>query len=293
VSAEVTSLRAAVIIASAGRPTILGDVLRDVAQQTRRPDWVVLSVRGDGDLPVDGVPAGTIVVHSSGISAQRNAGIAAVPEADVVVFFDDDARVRADYLEQALAVFAADSSILGLTGRVLLDGAARAEIDTETALRALRESESVPVDARVTDRKTLYGCNLAIRTGATTQRFDERLPLYSWLEDHDLARRLLREGRLVTAPGCTIVHRGVKSGGRQAHAKLGYSQVMNPAHFVKKGSFPLWLAANEIGRRVAKNLVLSLGGPEASWRRERLRGNRLAAVDVLRGRFTPERILDL
>ena len=68
---------------------------------------------------------------------------------------------------------------------------------------------------------------------------------------------------------------------------------MNPSWFVRKGSFPVSLAADEIGRRVLKNAALSLGGPEAAWRRERLRGNALAALDVLRGRFTPERILQV
>jgi hypothetical protein len=44
---------------------------------------------------------------------------------------------------------------------------------------------------------------------------------------------------------------------------------------------------------VAKNIALSTVGPATPWRRQRLRGNTTAALDVLRGRITPERIVDL
>ncbi|TNM59449.1 glycosyltransferase family 2 protein [Streptomyces sp. NP160] len=289
-------LQVAVVIATAGRPDVVGDVLADLAAQTVAPDHVVLSVPDERSLPTGGVPDGVLVTRASGVAAQRNAGMRAVPGVDVVLFFDDDSRVRADFVENALAVFESDPSVLALSARVLLDGAVGPAVTVDDALRALAESARDPDPAGgqpVADRKTLYGCGFGYRVGATAERFDERLPLYSWLEDHDLARRLLKQGRLVTAPQCVIVHRGVKSGGRTAHVRLGYSQVMNPSWFVRKGSFPLPLAADEIGRRVVKNAVLSLGGPEAAWRRQRLRGNALAALDVLRGRFTPERILQL
>jgi hypothetical protein len=69
---------------------------------------------------------------------------------------------------------------------------------------------------------------------------------------------------------------------------------MNPVHLVGTGSFPVGLAAREIGRPVAKNVLYSLiGRSSGPWRRERLRGNAMAAADALRGRITPERILDL
>jgi hypothetical protein len=89
------------------------------------------------------------------------------------------------------------------------------------------------------------------------------------------------------------VHRAAASGGRQAHLRLGYSQVMNPVYLNRKGSFPLWLAAQQLVRPVAKNVVLSATGPATSWRRERLRGNGKAAADIVRRRITPERIVEL
>ena len=68
---------------------------------------------------------------------------------------------------------------------------------------------------------------------------------------------------------------------------------MNPVYLNRKGSFPAWLAAQQLFRPVAKNIALSAVGSSTSWRRERLRGNTTAALDVVRGRITPERIVEL
>lgn len=212
----------------------------------------------------------------------------------VVFFFDDDAVVRADYVANALAFFAAHPEVVGLTGRVLLDGAVTGEVPMSTAEAALERSFTDPQVGGWTRGRELYGCNFAVRTSAApTLRFDSRLPLYSWLEDHDFARRLMRFGVLAKVDDCVIVHRAAASGGRQAHERLGYSQVMNPFYLWRKGSFPLWLMVTEMGKRVAKNLVKSAGGSEAGWRRRRVVGNAMAGADILRGRITPERITEL
>jgi GT2 family glycosyltransferase len=279
-----------VVLASAGRPELLSEALEDVLAQTVPVD-VVVSVPDGASLPST-VPAAVRVVTARGLAAQRNAGVEAIEDRDAIVFFfDDDAVVSPDYVDRALDVFASDPGIVGLTGRVLLDGATGEAIDRE------RADAAIAADAGFRTRRThhweqLYGCNFAYRRAAApAELFDARLPLYSWLEDHDFARRLLRHGRIVKADDCVIVHRGVKSGGRAAHARLGYSQMMNPLYLHRKGSFPLWLTAKEIVPRCGKNLVLSLGGPEATWRRQRLRGNLAALRDAVTGSFEPERML--
>ena len=213
------------------------------------------------------------------------------PYADLIFFFDDDAVVRPDYLQCATDVFARRPDVVGLTGRVLLDGASGAEVGRSEAVDALRQSFESPLTRTEEHSRTLYGCNFAYRASAARElRFDDRLPQYSWLEDHDFARRLMQVGALVRAPDCVIVHRGAKSGGRQAHTRLGDPQVMNPAYFVRKGSFPVWLAAWEIFRPAAKNIALAVAGSQRRWRRERLSGNLLAVRDLASGRVTPERI---
>lgn len=286
--------RVAVVLASANRPELLGEVVADLQRQTWRNSTLVLSVPDRASLPAAPLPEGAVVVHDRGLAAQRNAGLAAVPEATHVFCFDDDAVVREDFIEQAMAFFSAHPEVVGLTGRVLLDGATGAEIPRAEADAALARSSGEPASGGWAPSRELYGCNFAFRADAVGgEKFDARLPLYSWLEDHDFARRLMRHGTLAKVQDCVIVHRGVKSGGRMAHERLGYSQVMNPAYLHHVGSFPLWLSVYETLPRTAKNLLRAVRGPEAEWRRERVRGNLRAAGDVARRRFTPERILDL
>ena len=282
-----------VILASAGRPNLLADVIKDLTAQT--VDFtLVVSVPDDESLPPAGVSADTLVVRAQGLAAQRNAGLDVVPDAEFVFFFDDDAVVRADYLERGVDFLRSHPDINGITGRVLLDGATGEEIPREVAEKTVEASFATPLSHQFAPSRELYGCNFAFRpSGAGGERFDARLPLYSWLEDHDFARRLMRHGSLAKVDDCVIVHMGTKSGGRTAHARLGYSQMMNPAYLCRTGSFSLRLAVHETVYRVGKNVARSAWGPERKWRRERLRGNLLAAGDLIRGRFTPERILKI
>ena len=287
-------LRTAVVIASAGRPELLREVIGDVRGQTASGVTLVVSVPDEASLPSGGLPPEVIVVFGRGLSAQRNVGMDAVPDADVIVFFDDDAIPRGDYVERAVDFFRDHPHVVALTGRVLLDGAVGTAISREQAAIALESSHGDPVLGDWRRGRELYGCNFAIRASRSRgARFDPRLPLYSWLEDHDLARRMLRLGIIAVVDDCVAVHRGVKSGGRTAHLRLGYSQMMNPLHFMNKGTFPLWLALHETVFRLAKNATGSVRGPESGWRRRRLHGNLLALSDVARGRITPERILEL
>jgi GT2 family glycosyltransferase len=291
-----SSTRTAVVIASANRPDLLAEILRSCARQQGTEFRTVVSVPDQGSLPadrslLDGVH---VVTGSRGLAAQRNAALRAITGVDVVAFFDDDAVPRDDYVAQAIEFFERHPEVVGLTGRVLLDGKIRGEVPRDVAEAALASSARQPTSQAWRPSRELYGCNFAFRLDrAPALRFDERLPLYSWLEDHDFARRLMRYGILANYAGCIIVHRAAASGGRQAHLRLGYSQVMNSIYLAQKGSFPLWLSAQQIFRPVAKNVALSMIGPAKSWRRERLRGNVLAGRDAARGRIMPERIVDL
>lgn len=284
------------MLASAGRPELLADALRCYGAQDGIGFQGVVSVPDDASLPEDRslLEGWRIVTGTRGLAAQRNAGMDVLGEVEFVAFFDDDAVARPDYLIAAVRFMRDHPEVVGLTGKVLLDGKITGEIDRETTAAVLARSAAETGSGRWRRTRELYGANFVIRRSAAPDlRFDERLPLYSWLEDHDFARRLMPFGSLAHVDDCVIVHRAAASGGRQSHQRLGYSQVMNAVHLVRKGSFPLWLAAQQIFRPVAKNLALSVAGPGASWRRQRLRGNAMAAADAVRGRVTPERIAHL
>lgn len=294
---NVGGLRVAVVLASAGRPALVGEIAHDLERQTYPISERLLSVPDAASVPSDLPDGWQTVTGSKGLAAQRNTALDALAdEADVVVFFDDDAVPRDDYVAHVVAYFDAHADVVGVTGRVLLDGAAHSvgEVSRADALQALAESASEQSEPSGAPSRTLYGCNFAFRRDLVPEiRFDERLPLYSWLEDHDFARRLMGRGALAGISDAVIVHRGAGSGGRTNHVRLGYSQFMNPVYLHRSGSFPLWLSAWEIFRPTAKNIAYSVGGSQSTWRRERVRGNALALGDVVRGRITPERITEL
>lgn len=292
----VGQLRVAVVLASAGRPELLEEVLISCAAQRGVDFRVVVTVPDTTSLPIGSptLDGPTVLVGTRGLAAQRNAGLDALEDVDVVAFFDDDAVLRSDYLAEAVGFLQRHPDVVGLTGRVLLDGAVKGEVPRDRASEAIASSAGEVRTGTWTSTRELYGCNFVVRVDlAPHLRFDDRLPLYSWLEDHDFARRLMPFGPLAKVDDCVIVHRAAGSGGRQSHVRLGYSQVMNPIYLTRKGSFPLWLTAQQIFRPVAKNVMLSLLGTQRSIRRQRLRGNVTAARDAVRGRITPERIVDL
>ena len=123
-------------------------------------------------------------------------------------------------------------------------------------------------------------------------RVDERLPLYAWYEDIDVTRRLGAYGKILRLAGARGVHLGSKSG-RVPGLRLGYSQVVNPIYLALKGSFPWSHAIPSAARHCLKNLLLAAFPEPWADRWGRFRGNMIGLWDVLRGRITPERILEL
>jgi hypothetical protein len=108
----------------------------------------------------------------------------------------------------------------------------------------------------------------------------------------DFSAQVARQGRVIESDSLKGVHLGNK-GARASGVRLGYSQIANPIYLIRKGtmswSYALWLMA----RNMAAN-ALRLFRPEP-WvdRRGRLKGNALALFDMILGRSSPRRILDL
>jgi GT2 family glycosyltransferase len=143
----------------------------------------------------------------------------------------------------------------------------------------------------------VIGCNLFVRTAiARAVGFDERLPLYGYLEDVDFSTRAGRLGAIQQNGRTAVVHLGASSG-RVSGVRLGYSQVVNPIYLWRKNGYPglgrvlvhFWL------RLLVSNLARSVIRTSNSRvdRPGRLKGNLLAIGDLLRGRITPERIVSL
>jgi glycosyltransferase involved in cell wall biosynthesis len=295
--------RIAVVICSLGRPEIVRSLLPHLLAQTSPPREIVFAVTGPADLPADidwaGFPVPVRVITSpKGLCVQRNRGLdAAVDENDIIVFFDDDFVPSRFALERIARAFALFPKVSGLTGRVLADGVCSGGIEAEAAARMVADWDADQTDPGA-DPKILasglvglYGCNMAFRTRAIGGlRFDERLPLYSWLEDVDFASRV--PGEKVRSDALVGVHCGVKAGRERNGRLLGYSQIANPYYLFRKGSVPLGFALR-LGLRNTVANHLRAARPE-DWidRRGRMRGNWAAITDILRGRSAPERVLN-
>jgi hypothetical protein len=88
------------------------------------------------------------------------------------------------------------------------------------------------------------------------------------------------------------VHLGVKTG-RTSGVRLGYSQIVNPIYLSKKGTMSWQHARKQISKNVAANLARSIYPEPWIDRHGRLKGNLLAFMDLVLGKASPARILQL
>ncbi|WP_102110348.1 glycosyltransferase family 2 protein [Oceaniglobus roseus] len=290
--------RIVVGIPTVGRPGIVADTVRFLARQARRPDLVLLSVANGADaggieseplpFPVE------VLVGPPGLSRQRNAILDRLRPDDLLMFLDDDFLMAPDYLVQVERIFAERPEIVLLTGHVVADGILGPGLTQAEGEALLAEALRTPAEDGFRPTDTGYGCNTAIRAApvlANGLRFDERLPLYSWLEDADFSARLQPFGRMVRATVTRGVHLGTKTG-RTPGLNLGYSQIVNPVYMKRKGTLEGPRVRRLIVRHLGSNLLGTIRPRPWADYRGRLLGNLLALSDLCRGRCDPERILN-
>jgi GT2 family glycosyltransferase len=282
----------AVVIATLGRPRVVTATLKHLlATQTLTPDAIIVSCVSPEDAgEAADLPAVTIVTGKSGLPAQRNAALAALPpQTDIVVFFDDDFVADAEWLSVAAKTFRDQADVVGFTGHVLADDIKGPGLSFDDAVRLLETSDRSTSWSQL-EPYSPYGCNMAFRLAAVRDlKFDERLVLYGWLEDRDFGATLAkRGGKLVKCADACGVHMGVK-GGRVSGDRLGYSQIANPIYMLRKGTMTYRQVAGQLFRNIASNLSGSLRPEPFIDRRGRLRGNLRGFSDVMRGRIEPER----
>ena len=287
-------MKIVVAIATVGRPEIVLAAMTDLARQLRPPDRTIISAVEPGDIGPMIVPGVEVLFGGKGLTTQRNRVLDALDDEDVVLFLDDDFRMAPDFLGQVEALFGGEPGICVATGHVLADGIGGPGLTEDQAQRLLGDSH-IPAEGVPIDVNNGYGCNMAFRCApirAHALRFDERLPLYGWLEDIDFSRKVAVYGRCIRSMSLRGVHLGTK-GGRTSGLRLGYSQVANPVYLVGRSRMHRAHALRMIARNIAANAVKSLWTEPWVDRRGRLRGNVFALMDLLRGRIAPERILAL
>lgn len=291
-------MRLVIGLATAGRRKVVSDLVRQLQQQTRLPDEVIVCPASPEDVdPSAGDGASflfTVVSGDRGLPAQRNAILRAAGTSDVVLFLDDDFIPSADYVEHCVRLFEANPQMAMLTGYVVADGINSAGLDADQA-NAVLAADSQPEAETLETVYCGYGCNMAVRSApvyANGLEFDETLPLYGWLEDVDFSRRLAKFGEILKSNRCRGVHMGVKNG-RTSGVRLGYSQVANPIYMLRKGTMSRKHAASMMSRNLLSNLGRSFAPEPWVDRRGRLAGNIRALADFARGKLDPRTVLQL
>lgn len=286
------------VIASTGRPHELAQWRRQLLAQTRRPDAIYIVVAGDDDLPPrNELPDDACVIMSpKGLTIQRNHGLEqTIDKFDIIVFFDDDYLPSCRAIQDIGTLFQSNGDLIAASGHLILDGIGGQGHDYATAMAAVAAydaTERPPIWIRA-HHSGLYGCNMAYRSRAIgTTRFDERLPLYGWLEDVDFGSRLIGRGTVAFTNAFAGVHQGIKNG-RTSGVRLGYSQIANPIYLYRKGTLRLGTALRRMGSNLGMNVTRTLYPEPWIDRAGRLRGNGIALLDLLRGALDPGRILDL
>lgn len=292
---QAAKLKVAVGIASAGRPATLLETVTYIEGLQPHPERIIVCVPNLDDAAGLANRKGVeLMAGPRGLTCQRNRIIeAAGADMDVLIFLDDDFIPAPGYIPRMAAIFADNPDVVIATGDVLADGILGKGMTQSEAMHVIKTASER--DEQVTEVYNAYGCNMAVRLAPILSHglaFDEELPLYGWLEDVDFSRSIARYGRSVRISGACGVHLGVKSG-RQPGKRLGYSQVANPVHLLRKGTMSLTRALAQIGRNILANARGTLLNDRAVDRRGRLNGNFLALSDLLMGRASPMRILEL
>jgi len=286
----------AVIVPTVGRASTVRKLVGRLAQQSRRPERVlVIGAAADDIAGLEDVPAG-VEVHLGprGSCSQRNRGLDLLGgRADFVAFFDDDFIPSHDYFAKAEQLFSDHADVVGANGRVIADGDRGPGISFDEAESLLAAHTRPNRPARIWPREALYGCNMVFRGAAIGDlRFDEALPLYGWQEDIDFSYRVGRGGRLVRCPLLFGVHMAEKTG-RTSGRRFGYSQIANPIYLMRKATIPREDAMRLMRNNVMSNFWRSLNPEPYIDRRGRLSGNLMAMRDWLTGRIDPRNILQM
>jgi GT2 family glycosyltransferase len=130
---------------------------------------------------------------------------------------------------------------------------------------------------------------MAFRGSAVADmEFDERLPLYAWLEDADFGARLRHRGRMGRVDALWGVHLGDKNG-RERGRRLGYSQIANPIYLSRKGSLSWRFTLPLMARNLLANVARAARPEPHVDRVGRLAGNLVALWETLLGIAAPER----
>jgi glycosyltransferase involved in cell wall biosynthesis len=239
-------MKISVLIPTWRRPKSLARCLDALADQTRRPDELVLVVRGDDEesralLSGRSLPFRIEVVEPSrtGVVAALNSGLDAVG-GDVVAITDDDTAPLPDWLARIERHFITDAELGGLGGRDRIvgspdGGAADAELVVGRIAwfgRVIGNHHLGRGATREVD--ILKGANMAVRRAALADRRLDTDLRGTGAEHHweiDLSLALKRDGwRLAYDPSVAVDHYEAERHGGQREERMSERERFDAVH---------------------------------------------------------------
>ncbi len=237
------------------------------------------------------LPGVELLIAPIGSCAQRNAAFGRVSDrSGVVFFFDDDVEIEAHYVQNMLRLFEQHPAVSLASGVNVGLGAAPGSLTRLVAKDLIKARSAGPQRSGFRLARTAMGSRLAVRASLLDSvQFDERLPLYGYLEDYDFSLQCRKFGEVVVNDECFMVHIET-SVGRVGTRRRGYSEVVNPIYIYSKKT------GAEVGRTLAgalkKTLQNSLRCANPNDRQQFV-GNLIGWSRVITGRIDPGYMLKL
>jgi Glycosyl transferase family 2 len=293
-----SNFRIVIGVATTGRREQMSRTLLQLANLSTLPDRVIVCPACSEDIDVESWHAlpfkVDVVLGGRGSTIQRNAILDACRDEEIIFFMDDDYYPAEDYLDQINSVFCQFPDVVVVTNQPLADGASGPGISHEEAVNILRASTKLEKTTVVATYGG-YGCNMSMRLSVVMSnqiRFDEQLPLYGWLEDIEISRRMAKFGRIVNFSGLRGVHMGEKKG-RTSGIRFGYSQVVNPYYMIRKGSLSFGYGVKHLVKNFLANLIYSIKPEPWVDRQGRLKGNLIGFKDIICCSAHPKNVMKL
>jgi glycosyltransferase involved in cell wall biosynthesis len=291
------STRVSVIICSIGRPAVLNDTVQSLLNQSYAVDEILIGVPSRQDVmqATHQHPAVKLLLTATGLTVQRNACLSQVrPSSELIAFVDDDMEFSSSYMAAMVALFKEHPDVVASSGTLLYDGGVGKCMSRQSARQVCALDQAgwrEGGDIHTSPRRFAYGCNMVYRASAIRNIwFDERLPLYGWLEDSDFSHAVTKGRKgAVTNGGACAVHLGWR-GGRIPGRRLGFSQIVNPYYLWHKSRvFSLGHIVIQCWLRCLVGNALGLvSGEPVEDRPGRLHGNVLGFLHLLSGRVDPQ-----
>lgn len=267
----------AFVVATKDRPAEIQRLLRNLREQSRRPDLAVIVDSGTPPLsPARLGEGGFPLVYARCLppssARQRNLGLAYIgPGFDLVGFLDDDTVFEPGAVEAMLDFWSSAGEDVGGAGFNLRNhppsdfgGWKKTPFAEHLGLYRRKPGAVAPSGfqtlivtvAETTEVEWLPTTAVVWRREVFERhRFDEWFRGYSYLEDLDFSYRVGREKRLVVVAPATYLHLQA-TGGRGNEFEFGRGEVRARFHFVDKhpglSSLACWTA---LGLRLGLSLA--------------------------------------